>query len=129
MGLKFLKKITNGLKRKEGGTKFGNILRKVASTASGGALGNGALMLRPGVSKEETDNNFAQSLGAAIGTFNSESNRLNTPVETEPKGFTDYLQMGYIKEKIRRFIPAILGIVGLIILIPIIKRVAFSKSK
>lgn len=53
------------LKRKEGGTVVGNILRGVVNNISGGLLGNGALMLKPGQSAQE--NNQAAIAAAAAG--------------------------------------------------------------
>lgn len=54
----FLKNI---FKRKVGGTFFGNLLRSVAHTATGGLLGNGAMMLHAG----DVQNDQAQKIMAS----------------------------------------------------------------
>ncbi len=61
-----IKNITNtlktGLKRKEGGTMVGNLLRVGASAATSGLLGNGVMMLKPGESVAENNEQVKQSV-------------------------------------------------------------------
>lgn len=58
-------------KRKEGGTLLGNMVRGVVNNASGGLLGNGALMLKPGQTVAANNTAAAKAVGASAVTFNA----------------------------------------------------------
>lgn len=58
-------------KRKEGGTILGNTFRGIVKNASGGLLGNGALMLKPGQTAADNNKKAAQAAGAAAVAFNT----------------------------------------------------------
>lgn len=58
--------LSNLFKRKPGGTVVGNLLRTVASTVTGGILGNGAMMLKQEETPQEADARLLQGVGAGV---------------------------------------------------------------
>lgn len=58
----------NIFKKKEGGTLVGNLVRKVANSASSGVLGNGLAMIGPDRDQQDVHNDVVQGLAVGLGS-------------------------------------------------------------
>lgn len=100
-------------KRKEGGTIVGNLLRGAVHQVSGGLLGNGALMLKPGQSTAANNANAAKAAGAAAVSFTDVANAgggiVSAPIEQNVKAGAT---MQTIKNFITKYWYIALGVVG-----------------
>jgi len=133
MALAFLKKATNLLKRKPGGTKVGNFLRKIAHR-SNPALGNGVLMQQegeePGQALERATNALQSGLAAATGSGLAAANSVGAvDVPDSPSGiFGKQAKGSYIMETIKQHWKTAVGaLVGLIVLVKVLPMV-FKKK-
>lgn len=63
--------LNNVFATKEGGTNFGNALRGAASALTGGLLGQGTMLRRPGETKEQFQARLLAQGGAAVQAFNT----------------------------------------------------------
>lgn len=103
-------------KRKPGGTVLGNLVRGAVRTATGGILGNGALMISKeqydaknrgeNVSNEREKQYLMESTGAALNGINNKD-KVNTIV--------DKIKQGGVKS-IAYVVGGIIAIVGVIFL-------------
>ena len=100
-------------KRKEGGTLVGNIIRTTANSKTGGLLGNGAMMLKPGQTAQQSNNAMVHAAVKAVNDFQTDvKNAPNTkPTATSIK---DYLTLSFIKSKMAYIIGGLVVIFGVV---------------
>lgn len=127
--MKFLKDLKQHLKRKEGGTKVGNLLRKISGAATGGVLGRGSLMIKEGETKEENKAAFIQALGSAAAAYNTSVPQANASLIDEPKE-VGIFKAGYIKQTLKNIIPLAIGIpVAILSIFGIVKLIKYLRKK
>ncbi len=102
------------LKRKEGGSFVGNMLRSAVHNESQGEFGNGALKLQPNETPQQADERLIKGLGAAAISFNETAGNTSSSGE-KPK---DAFKLGATLEKFKSLYPIVGG--GLLLLIVLI---------
>lgn len=116
-------KTSTVLQRKEGGSMFGNLLRTAANSASHGILGNGVMMLKPGQTKEESNDYIKQQL--QDGLYNAGAGYVAGKEINDGKKLDD----STTKSKVLKYIGIAVGsLFGLVLLIFGLKKV-FSSNK
>ena len=89
-------------KRKPGGTFVGNLIRGAANKASGGLLGNGAMILKPNEAPVEANNRLLQGVAAGVGVGQDVA-------LTATPGFGDNAQQSLTKGAMKTYLPYIVG--------------------
>lgn len=120
----FLKNLNLGkvsLKRKEGGSFVGNILRSVVQNKTDGELGNGAMKLQHNETPKEADERLIKGLGAAAMSFNETAANTSSTGDKPKEAF----KIGATLEKFKSMYP----IVGGVLLLMIVLILALKKHK
>lgn len=113
-----MSKLKDLFKRKPGGTFVGNLIRSGARTATGGILGNGAMMLKPGETPQESNSRLMQGAGSAVSNF-TETAFVSTP---QTGTVREQLTRGAETDKKRTLAVLLGGVFGLVALVLIIKK-------
>ena len=101
------------LKRKEGGSFVGNILRSAVQNKTEGEFGNGAMKLQPNETPQQADERLIKGLGAAAITFKETAGKVSATGETPKEAF----KIGATLEKFKTLYPIMGGVLLMIILL------------
>ena len=101
------------LKRKEGGSFVGNMLRSAVQNKTEGEFGNGAMKLQHNETPQQADERIIKGLGAAAMSFNETTGKTSSTGDNPKEAF----KIGATLEKFKSLYPIAGGFLLLIIVL------------